>query len=99
VAYLENSLKSWPAWRRTNGNDRIPALFNAVRGIFADYRQEIVLTGHSGGGSLTFGYLNAVEKIPGDIKRIAFLDSNYAYETTNHFAKLGELAEANRGND
>lgn len=88
VAYLENSLKSWPAWRRTNGNDRIPALFNAVGGIFADYRQEIVLTGHSGGGSLTFGYLNAVEKIPGDIKRIAFLDSNYAYETTNHFAKL-----------
>jgi hypothetical protein len=88
VAYLENSLKSWPAWRRTNGNDRIPALFDTVRNIFADYRQEIVLTGHSGGGSLTFGYLNAVEKIPGDIKRIAFLDSNYAYETTNHFAKL-----------
>jgi pimeloyl-ACP methyl ester carboxylesterase len=88
VAYLENSLKSWPAWRRTNGNDRIPALFNAVRDIFADYRQEIVLTGHSGGGSLTFGYLNAVPEIPRDIKRIAFLDSNYAYETTNHFAKL-----------
>lgn len=88
VAYLENSLKSWPAWRRTNGNDRIPALFNTVRDIFADYRQEVVLTGHSGGGSLTFGYLNAVPKIPRDIKRIAFLDSNYAYETTDHFAKL-----------
>jgi hypothetical protein len=88
VAYLENSLKSWPAWRRTNGNDRIPALFNAVRSIFADYRQEIVLTGHSGGGSLTFGYLNSVPEIPRDIKRIAFLDSNYAYETTNHLAKL-----------
>lgn len=88
VAYLENSLKSWPAWRRTNGNDRIPALINAVRDIFADYRQEIVLAGHSGGGSLTFGYLNTVERIPEDIQRIAFLDSNYAYETTNHFAKL-----------
>jgi hypothetical protein len=88
VAYLENSLKSWPAWRRTNGNDRIPALFNAVRDIFADYQQEIVLTSHSGGGSLAFGYLNAVPAIPRDIKRIAFLDSNYAYETTNHFAKL-----------
>ncbi len=88
VAYLENSLKSWPAWRRTNGNDRIPALFNAVRNIFADYRQEIVLTGHSGGGSLTFGYLNAVPEIPRDIKRIAFLDSNYAYETTNYLTKL-----------
>lgn len=88
VAYLENSLKSWPAWRRTNGNDRIPALINAVRDIFACYQQEIVLTGHSGGGSLTFGYLNAVPEIPRDVKRIAFLDSNYAYETTNHCAKL-----------
>ena len=51
VAYLENSLKSWPAWRRTNGNDHIPALFDTVRKMFADYRQEIVLTGHSGGGN------------------------------------------------
>jgi hypothetical protein len=88
VAYLENSLKSWPAWRRQHGNDGIPGILNSVRSIFADYQQEIVLTGHSGGGSLTFGYLNAVPEIPRDIKRIAFLDSNYAYETTNHFAKL-----------
>ena len=88
VAYLENSLKSWPAWRRTNGNDHIPALFDTVRKMFTDYRQEFVLTGHSGGGSLTFGYLNAVLEIPRDIKRIAFLDSNYAYETTNHLDKL-----------
>ncbi len=94
IAYLENSLKSWPAWRRTNGNDRIPALFDTVRKLFADYQQEIVLTGHSGGGSLTFGYLNAVPEIPRDIKRIAFLDSNYAYETTNHFAKLTEWLKA-----
>jgi pimeloyl-ACP methyl ester carboxylesterase len=88
VAYLENSLKSWPAWRREHGNDSIPAVIDSVRKIFADYRQEIVLTGHSGGGSLTFGYLNTVPEIPRDIKRIALLDSNYAYETTNHFAKL-----------
>ena len=98
VAYLENSLKSWPAWRRTNGNDHIPALFDTVRKMFADYRQEIVLTGHSGGGSLTFGYLNAVPEIPRDVKRIAFLDSNYAYETTNHFAKLDAWLKASDEN-
>jgi hypothetical protein len=88
VAYLENSLKSWPAWRRQHGDGGIPGILNSVRSIFADYPQAIVLTGHSGGGSLTFGYLNAVPEIPRDIKRIAFLDSNYAYETTNHFAML-----------
>lgn len=98
VAYLENSLKSWPAWRRAHGNDHIPALFDTVRNMFASYRQEVVLTGHSGGGSLTFGYLNAVEKIPADIKRIAFLDSNYAYETTDHLAKLTAWLKASDEN-
>jgi hypothetical protein len=39
-----------------------------------------VLTGHSGGGSFTFGYMNALERIPDWVERIAFLDSNYAYE-------------------
>lgn len=90
VAYLENSLKSWPAWRRSNGDKQIPALLDAVRDIFADHLQEIVLTGHSGGGSLTFGYFNAVSTISPDITRIAFLDSNYAYETTNHLTKLAD---------
>jgi hypothetical protein len=98
VAYLENSLKSWPAWRRNYGNDSIPALFDSARKMFADYRQEIVLTGHSGGGSLTFGYLNAISEIPRDIKRIAFLDNNYAYETTNHFAKLAKWLKASDAN-
>lgn len=95
VAYLENSLKSWPAWRRQHGDADIPALINVVRDIFAAYPQRLVLTGHSGGGSLTFGYLNALPEIPDDVERIAFLDSNYAYETTNHLAKLSRWLRAN----
>jgi hypothetical protein len=48
-----------------------------------------VLTGHSGGGSFTFGYLNGVTQIPADIERIAFLDSNYAYDSAKgHGSKL-----------
>ena len=88
VAYLEAATKSWPAWRKTHDDPSIARILDGVRGIFAGRKLEVVLTGHSGGGSLTFGYLNAVEKIPDDVKRIAFLDSNYAYETTNHLAKL-----------
>ncbi len=94
VAYLENSLKSWPAWRRQHGDAGIPALINAVRDIFAVYLHHLVLTGHSGGGSLTFGYLNALPEIPDAVARIAFLDSNYAYETTNHLAKLSRWLRA-----
>lgn len=88
VAYLENSLKSWPAWRREHGNDSIPPLLATVQAIFARWPVEVVLTGHSGGGSLTFGYLNTVTNIPADVGRIAFLDSNYAYTASNHLAKL-----------
>jgi hypothetical protein len=88
VAYLEAEIKSWPAWRSEHRDARIPALLAAVKDCFSGYQVETVLTGHSGGGSLTFGYLNTVTNIPDDITRIAFLDSNYAYRTTNHLAKL-----------
>ena len=46
-----------------------------------------------GGGSFTFGYLNAVTNIPGNIERIAFLDSNYGY-TEKHRSKLVNWLEA-----
>jgi hypothetical protein len=50
---------------------------------------ETVLSGHSGGGSFIFGYLNAVDQIPNDVVRIAFLDSNYAYDpAAGHKDKL-----------
>jgi hypothetical protein len=79
MVYLESDLKSWPAWRKKHGDALLPHIVNGVRSIF-NTDAEIVLTGHSGGGSFTFGYLNEVEAIPDDIVRIAFLDSNYAYD-------------------
>ena len=89
VAYLENDLKSWPAWRKRYGDKMIPDVIVRVRNIFADHPADMVLSGHSGGGSFIFGYLNAVEKIPDDVVRIAFLDSNYAYERVlGHEEKL-----------
>ena len=80
VAYLENSLKSWPAWRRKYGDGSIAGVLARVRRLFAPYPTEVVLNGHSGGGSLIFGYLNTVTNIPAEVRRIAFLDSNYAYD-------------------
>ena len=80
VAYLENDLKSWPAWRKKYGDQLIPDILSAVRSFFPSRNLRIVLSGHSGGGSLIFGYLSAMEQIPNDMERIAFLDSNYAYD-------------------
>lgn len=88
VAYSENNLKSWPAWRKKHGDAGIPALYDSVKKQFPNKNIETVLMGHSGGGSLIFGYLNAVKEIPDDVGRIAFLDSDYAYETALHRDKL-----------
>jgi hypothetical protein len=82
VAYLEAGQKSWPAWRKAHAAEPapIPAIVEALAGTQAGRSVRIVLSGHSGGGSFIFGYLNAVERIPDGIERIAFLDANYAYD-------------------
>ena len=88
IVYLEAGMRSWPAWRKKYNDKRIAEILDGVRGIFSSNKTEVVLASHSGGGSLMFGYLNAVEKIPGDVKRIAFLDSDYGYETKLHADKI-----------
>ena len=81
VAYLECAEKSWPTWRRTRDpqNQRIPEIVDALRQCFAGQTVKFVLTGHSGGGSFTFGLLDGLGRVPDDVERIAFLDSNFAY--------------------
>jgi len=81
---------SWPAFRQAtpNASKIIPAVVQeAARGIVTTRPPKIVLTGHSGGGSFIFGYLNAFDAVPANVSRIAFLDANYAYDDQ---AKHGE---------
>jgi hypothetical protein len=81
VAYLECAEKSWPAWRRKHDpeNIRIPKIVEDLR-LFPTNHTRVTLTGHSGGGSFTFGFLDGTKEIPAWVDRIAFLDSNYAYD-------------------
>jgi hypothetical protein len=94
VAYLENDLRSWPAWRKKHGDGKIPEILTAVTERFEEPRTRIVLGGHSGGGSLIFGYLNSLEAIPDRVERMAFLDANYGYETDRHREKLASWLKA-----
>lgn len=96
VAYLENNLKAWPAWRKKHGDSGIPALFDSVKKQFPDRNIETVLAGHSGGGSLIFGYLNTITNIPDDVTRIAFLDADYAYDTALHRDKIVRWLQSSR---
>ncbi len=95
VVYLEAAQKSWPAWRKQHGDKAIPEVIAQLRKRLAGPESEIVISGHSGGGSFIFGYLNALETIPAEVVRIAFLDSNYGYESTlGHTDKLARWLKA-----
>lgn len=82
VVYLETSQKSWPAWKSLHPNhaDIIMNLTDYLKTCFKSMDPFIILTGHSGGGRFTFSFMDGVSAIPGDVKRILFLDSNYGYE-------------------
>jgi hypothetical protein len=98
VVYLEAGTKSWPLWRKTHPDSRIAEILEAVRTIFPTNQTELVLASHSGGGSLVFGYLNAVEAIPAYVRRIAFLDSDYAYDSSLHAGKIKNWLTASSEN-
>ncbi len=95
VVYLEAQSKSWPASRKAHEDKLIPEIIATAKKLFAGQEVEIALSGHSGGGSFIFGYLNAVDQIPNDVVRIAFLDSNYAYDRAQgHEDKLAKWLAA-----
>jgi hypothetical protein len=84
VIYLESGAKSWPAWRKNHADALLPKIVREIKALCPTNRIEIVFSGHSGGGSFIFGYLNALEKIPDEVVRVAFLDSDYAYDANLH---------------
>lgn len=85
---LEAKGLSWPTWRKKNGDEQIPRLISELRARYSSKDVSVVLSGHSGGGSLIFGFLNASAEIPSEVTRIAFLDATYAYDTERHNSKI-----------
>lgn len=93
LACVATAGKSWPAWTRQH-----PDAPQQIRGFVDRLRREaggldiqIILTGHSGGGAFTFGFLDSAETISDDVSQISFLDSNYGYDSSkNHNTKFVE---------
>ena len=93
TVYLAAEQKSWPSWRKKRGyqDQLIADLLQSIASQFSSFDTRLNLTGHSGGGSLMFGYLNSMKQIPDSMKRIVFLDSNYGYsDKDSHGDKLIE---------
>ena len=89
LACVEAEGLSWPAWRQKH-----PESPSYLRGLVETWRKRfaetsragirVTLTGHSGGGSFLWGYLNGGDTIPAEVDRIAFLDANYSYSDDDH---------------
>jgi hypothetical protein len=90
TAYFENNRKSWPQWKAVTPEyeKQVEKMVDTVKAIFAPWSPQVVLNGHSGGGRFIFSYLDAFSKIPPDVVRIAFLDSDYGYEDTIYGPKI-----------
>lgn len=82
---------SWPAFRAGNAEAGkvIGSVIELAKEGLAGTSVNVDLTGHSGGGSFIFGFINSVEVIPSWVRRIAFLDANYSYDdAAGHGEKL-----------
>ncbi len=91
LACLEAEVLAWPAWRKkpADAPTRVQRVVDWVRVQIPGGSNRVTLTGHSGGGSFTFAFLDAADAIPDFIDRIVFLDSNYSYDDTKqHGDKL-----------
>jgi len=102
VVYLENDKKSWPAWRAALGydraNQRIVQIVDQVRTVIGNPPHlAVTLTGHSGGGSFMFGFIEGQDSLPSWLERIAFLDANYNFEY-KHGEKLVKWLRSNPKN-
>jgi len=100
VVYVENGLKSWPAWVRTQADaapqEQIANVIGHVRDRYAAWAPELSLTCHSGGGRFIFSFLESQPLIPEDVRQIVFLDANYGYEAEHHLPKLKKWLENSR---
>ncbi len=97
VVYLENNLKSWPAWKTKHPNyvAEVQHIVDTLYGLFKSKKKVIYLNGHSGGGRFIFSYLDGVQTIPKYVANISFLDSDYGYEAA-YLQKLTNWLQQNK---
>jgi hypothetical protein len=90
LACVEAEGLSWPTWRRSTPDAaaRIARIVAGLREAVPGSPVHVTLTGHSGGGSFLFGFIEAAHAIPEFVDRIAFLDANYSFDADKHADKL-----------
>jgi hypothetical protein len=83
VAYLENDLKSWPAWtNRYKGQHLSKKIVDTVLTVMKLRPAAIHLNSHSGGGAFLFDLMKQEGSVPPLITRLSFIDSDYRYDSS-----------------
>ena len=100
TVYMETSQQNWSTWRTTttNSNRIIKDCVESILALFEDYNPYVVLSGHGGGGSHTFGFIDAATDIPSYVKRISFIDSNNGWDNAQYGEKLVRWLKASDDN-
>lgn len=88
LAIVQAPKLSWPGFcsERRDAGTLIRQLVTSLTTEFK--ADQVVLAGHSGGGSFLFEYIAADATIPSTIGRMVFLDANYSYSDNKHGDKL-----------
>jgi hypothetical protein len=98
VAYVENDLKSWPAWTTKYSGQRLTEkIIDTIENLVNIPSANIHLNSHSGGGAFIFDYIKQVGKIKSNIRRITFIDSDYRYDST-YSSSLVNYVQSNKAN-
>jgi len=95
---MQPQIKSWPTWRgnHTDSSAIIRGLIESAMKGLPGTEISAVITGHSGGGSMITGFIEAFDAIPAWVARIAYLDANYSYsDDAHHGDKLLAWLKAN----
>ena len=88
---MEAEGRSWPSWRQKHPDNPqiIRETLESTMGKFPGSKLDAVVAGHSGGGSMITGFINAYDELPSWVARIVFLDANYNYsDEEQHGDKL-----------
>lgn len=91
LACIEAEGLTWPRWRsgHKDAGAKAHRIMQWIKDTIPAKSPRITLTGHSGGGSYVFAFIDGSEAIPSEIERISFLDSNYSYsDDAKHGDKL-----------
>jgi hypothetical protein len=83
IAYLENDLKSWPAWTtKYLGQHLTIKLVDTIVHVVGATPPVVHLNSHSGGGAFIFDLMKQEGKLPEQVHRLSFIDSDYRYDSS-----------------